>query len=226
MSMPSTDQKRQAVDIGFVDTYENGHFSGWYYSNHDDYQREILLKINSHEIKRVQTNVERIDVAEQLGITQTSCGFNFVLDLVNLPTDGCTISFHDPLYGKQLNNGVFQYQSGKLLRTESTQTYRTQLEIKSYINILQAAQSGISSASFIKLACDKLRTQTDASFVALSYMLILGRTPDPIGFLNSLHPDLSTDAGRKAFITTMINSGEFNSKRSISLALADLGKLG
>ncbi|WP_286953237.1 MULTISPECIES: DUF4214 domain-containing protein [unclassified Pseudomonas] len=225
MTTPSSDNQNQSIDIGFVDTYENGHFSGWYYSNRKDYRSEIELKINTHAIKTIKTNVHREDVAKQLGVDQASCGFNFVLDLANLPSDGCTISFHEPASGKPLNNGFFKYDSGKIMRVESIQKCPTMLGIKAYVEILQSAQSDMSAASFVKFACIKLRPYPDTSFVALSYMLILGRTPDPIGFLNSLHPDLSTDAGRNSFILTMVSSAEFKTKRTLSTAVADLNKL-
>ncbi|MBF8805685.1 DUF4214 domain-containing protein [Pseudomonas asiatica] len=222
MTTPSN--KTPVMTIGFVDTFENGHFSGWCYTTSLE-QQEVTLKINSHTIKKLHTNIIREDVSQQLKIEPTACGFNFSIKLDDLPTEGCTISFHEPTGEKLLNNGLFTYEHGKIIKGGPSKPHTLPLGIRAYTNILNSAKSDISTPSFIDVAIAKLRFASNSTFVALSYILILGRTPDPDGFLNSLRADLSSDASRRGFLANMVSSAEFQSKRTIAGAIRDLGKI-
>lgn len=212
------------VSVGFVDTFENGNFSGWCYNNQHT-EKTVILKINAHTVATIQTTIIRDDVTQQLKVEPTECGFNFTLHLHQLPSDGCTISFHEPVNEKILHNGLFTYEQGQLRKGAVDTSPSSKLSINAYIDILSAVKSDFSATTFIKFAIDKLRFATPETFVALSYILILGRTPDPDGFLNSLKADLSDDNNRRDFLHTMVSSHEFKQKRTFTNAMRDLAKI-
>lgn len=213
------------MSIGFVDSFENGNFSGWCYNNQGT-QNTVILKINSSYVTTIQTTVLRSDVAEQLGVNPIECGFNFTFNIHDLPTEGCSVSFHEPINQAPLNNGFFKYERGQLAQTDNHEPTNSKISIDAYLKILNAVKSDISPANFVSFALNKLRSTTTENFVALSYILILGRTPDPDGFSNSLHADLVNENGRRNFLATMVGSEEFRSKRTISNAMRDLSKIG
>lgn len=222
--MTSNSVKPSSTFIGFVDTFENGNFSGWCYDT-EKKEQEIVLKINSNLVATIPATVIRTDVAQQLKIPPVACGFNFTLQIDKLPPEGCVISFHESTHHKILNNGTFTYEHGRLATGAIKPSYGHPLPISTYVDIVNSVKSDLSAENFVNFAVNKLKFASPANFVALSYILILGRTPDPDGFLNSLHTDLNTDSSRRDFLSKMVSSIEFNEKRTISNAMRDLAKI-
>lgn len=223
MSTSTTSEKNNVVSFGFVDTHELGHFTGWCYTNsHED--QHVILKVNNQTIRPVRANVTRPDV-KQIGVPNAQCGFDLNICSFELSPTGCIISFHDPVFGNLLENGKFYCHSGSVSKYSDSDHVDDMLSIKSYVKIFQTTESAMSTESFLNFALKKLRPTSPQTFVAMSYLLILGRTPDPEGFSSSLKSNLISDASRYDFLLSMINSVEFEKKRSIASATVDLGKL-
>lgn len=222
--MTSNSVKPSSTFIGFVDTFENGNFSGWCYDTKRK-EQETLLKINSKLVATIPATIIRTDVAQQLNIPPIACGFNFTLHINKLPSEGCVISFHESTHHELLNNGTFTYENGKLVKGAIKPWCGHPLSISTYVDIVNSVKSDLSTEDFVNFSVNKLKFASPANFVALSYILILGRTPDPDGFLNSLHTDLNTDISRQDFLSKMVNSVEFKEKRTVSSAMRDLAKI-
>lgn len=223
MSIIDPNASTKTVSFGFVDTYENGHFTGWCFTNTRP-EQQVILKINGTPIRTINATMIREDV-KNIGVPQPRCGFDFTINLQDLPANGCTLSFHETVFDNKLENGVFYCQSGTIKPSSNIESLGPPLGIRSYISLFQTTDSAISSSSFLDFAMDALESTSTSSFVAMCYLLVLGRTPDPVGFFNSLRPDLATDSGRREFLNKMVSSMEFKSKRSISTATLDLKKL-
>lgn len=223
MPEANANTRTQPVSFGFVDTFEKGHFSGWCYTN-TRLQQQILLKVNGQPIRTINANMYRDDV-KSIGVPVAKCGFDLSIDLKDLPTDGCDISFHEPVFGEPLENGIFHCHAGTIARGSEGGQKTSLLGIQSYVKLFQSTDSAMTIMSFIELALKKLSTAPDSIFAAMSYLLILGRTPDPDGFHNSLQTDLSSNANRHAFLLNMVSSVEFTNKRSVAAAMIDLNKL-
>ena len=213
---------KTAASIGFVDTYENGHFTGWTYTNIRDTQA-VSLNINTHLIKTVLADLPRPDV-KAAGLVVERCGFDFTIDLESLPADGCIISIQEPVFNKPLDKGTYRYSEGKLTLHTGGEINTDTISVNSYIKVTEAASACLTPLALLELAMSVLGKAPLSTFIAMSYFLILGRTPDPEGFHNSLRLDLSSTGSKNNFMLDMISSGEFQQKRSVAAAIHDLGK--
>lgn len=217
-----TTEAKKIASIGFVDTFENGHFTGWTYTNQKANQ-EITLKINSYFIRSIRADVTRQDV-KNAGIDAEHCGFDFNIDLDDLPEDGCFISLHESVFDKPLENGTFRYQKGTLTQHATADESRELVPVKTYISVYESASTSLSHLTLLDLAISVLSDAPLSTFIAMSYLLILGRTPDPDGFHNYLQHQLSSNSEKRKFLLNMIDSAEFKTKRSIASATTDLEK--
>lgn len=208
--------------IGFVDTYENGHFTGWTYTNSRSEQR-IIFKLNGHLITEILANAPRPDV-KAAGIEQANCGFNFKLDLRDLPKDGCFISMHESVFGGVLGNGSFVCRDG-LITPQSTMDFEpARIPVSTYVSIYDAAGASQDSTALVELCMEVLGRLPTNTLMAMSYLLLLGRIPDPEGFRGSLRHKVTSDVEKRHFLSNVISSAEFVAKRSVAAATADLKK--
>jgi hypothetical protein len=210
--------------FGIVDTFSSGTFTGWIY-NSLVAQQTLAVRINDLKVREVEANVLRPDV-KAAGVAPEECGFAFQLDLQDLPADGCTLSLVDSTTNTPLENGIFTLLDGILtpgLADGTTEVARLSLlSIKQYLKAQEekfGEQTTTLVAKELLKAIEHLPTNT---FVALSYLLILGRIPDPAGFQNSLTNGRFEGHARYQFVLEMMRSEEFRKKRTPNLVLADL----
>lgn len=208
--------------IGFVDTFLNGHFTGWTYSK-QSVEQHINLKINGSFLRKVLSNRNRPDV-KAAGIEESQCGFNFTLRLSDLPSDGCVISLHEPILDTVLGGGRFLYKDGEIAPYEGENFAPRPLPIKTYLSIYDSTSSTEDTGDLLDASMNALAKAPPATLVAMAYLLILGRNPDPDGFKGSRKFQLFSDLEKRAFLSSMINSAEFATKRTVVSAKADLAK--
>lgn len=209
--------------FGIVDTFSSGTFTGWIYNSLVTKQT-LAVRINNLKVREVEANVLRPDV-KAAGVAPEECGFAFQLDLQDLPADGCTLSLVDATTNTPLENGIFKLLDGILtpgLADATIEVARPSLSIKQYLKAQEekfGEQTTALVAKELLKAIEHLPTNT---FVALSYLLILGRIPDPAGFQNSLTNGRFEGHARYQFVLEMMRSEEFRKKRTPNLVLADL----
>lgn len=209
--------------FGIVDTFSSGIFTGWIYNSLVEKQA-LAVRINDFKIREVEANVLRPDV-KAAGLAPEQCGFAFQLDLRELPAGESTLSLVDSASNIPLENGIFMLLDGILTPSAAdvtTEAARPSLSIKQYLKA-QEDQFGDQSTALVAKellkAIEHLPTNT---FVALSYLLVLGRIPDPVGFQNSLINGRFEGHARYQFVLEMMRSEEFKKKRTPNLVLADL----
>lgn len=218
MNMPN---KRELDFIGFVDTYEKGAISGWKYSPTPD-NKSILLRINQTIVKEVAAKNARPDVST-VGIPDALCGFNFNIKLTDLPSEGCTISILDKHSKLPLQNGIFSFKDGILdLITPGESPLHKNIAINTYLMTQEIGGNEGDPMAVVQEILPKLRNLPKNTFVAMAYLLILGRIPDPDGFRTSLQSILVTDEHKKMFLYRVMGSVEFKKKRSFSAVRNDL----
>lgn len=209
--------------FGIVDTFDSGTFTGWSYNSSVNKQ-VLVVRINDLKVREIEANLPRPDV-QAAGVGPEQCGFAFQLDLSDLPAGECTLSIVDFASNILLENGLFTLLDGMLI-PDSTKTITVQarpsLSIGQYLKVQEEKigdQSAALVAKEILSAIEHLPTNT---FVALSYLLVLGRIPDPAGFQNSLKNGRFDVHARFQFVLDMMQSEEFKKKRTSSLVLADV----
>jgi hypothetical protein len=217
-----TAEPKKIGSIGFVDTYENGHFTGWTYTN-SRAEQKIIFKLNGHVITEVMANALRPDV-KAAGIEQGNCGFNFKLNLEDLPKDGCFISMHESVFGELLGNGTFVCRNGIITPQTAMDFDPGLIPVSSYVSIYDAAGASQDSAALVDLCMEVLGRLPPNTLMAMSYLLLLGRIPDPEGFRGSLRHKVSSDLEKRHFLSNVIGSAEFVAKRSVAAATADVKK--
>lgn len=208
--------------IGFVDTFENGFFTGWTYNN-NNVDLSINVKINGCMVKTIPSNENRPDV-KAAGIAEANCGFSFSLRKEDLPKDGCSISLHEGVFDTVLANGSIRYSDGEFIADANQEAHLDKLAISTYLGVYDSVGANQNISGLVKLSMEMLANLPPNSLVAMAYLLILGRIPDPIGFQGSLQNKLNSEVEKRAFLTTMISSAEFAAKRSIAAATLDLKK--
>jgi len=209
--------------FGIVDTFSSGLFTGWIY-NSQLTKQTLLVKINSLTIREIEANLSRPDV-QASGLAPEQCGFSFQLDLSDLPRSNCTLSLSDVGSGNLLENGVFTLLDGILTPGAASEVAGwtvPSLSVKQYLKA-QEDEVGDQNVAFVaKKVLDSIEHLSDNTFIALSYLLVLGRIPDPEGFLNSLRNGRLAGNAKYEFVFDMMRSEEFRRKRTPSLVLADL----
>lgn len=209
--------------FGIVDTFSSGTFTGWSYNSSVEKQN-VAVKINDLKVREIEANLSRPDVLAA-GAAPERCGFAFQLDLQDLPDGECAISLVDLTTNTLLENGLFTLAEGILTPStaaQNTSDVRPSLTIRQYLKAQEekAGDQGVALvAKEVLQSIDHLPANT---FVALSYLLVLGRIPDPEGFLNSLKNGRFEGHARYQFILDMMRSEEFRKKRTPSLVLADI----
>lgn len=209
--------------FGIVDTFSSGTFTGWAY-NRLAKKQTLIVKINDLKVREVEANLLRPDV-KAAGLAPEQCGFAFQLDIQDLPTDGCTLSLVDSTSNILLENGIFTLLDGVLTPGSPDTTsdvIRPSLSIKQYLRAQDDKFGDQTTASVAKDLLKAIEHLPTTTFVALSYLLVLGRIPDPVGFQNSLSNGRFEGHARYQFVLEMMRSEEFKKKRTPNLVLADL----
>lgn len=209
--------------FGIVDTFSSGLFTGWIYNN--QLTKQILsVKINELKIREIEANLSRPDV-QAAGLAPEQCGFSFQLHLNDLPKSQCTLSLTDLASGILLENGVFTLLDGVLTPGVASKTddkVLSSLSIRQYLKAQEDEPGDQNIALVAKEILKSIEHLPDNTFIALSYLLVLGRIPDPEGFLNSLRNGQFEGSARYQFVSDMMRSEEFKRKRTPNLVLADL----
>lgn len=213
------------ASVGVVDTFAKGHFTGWTYTSKDT-PLSVGLYVNANLIKIIPADVLRPDV-KAAGIKIERCGFDFKIDLDSLPSEGCSIELHEMVFDKPIENGRFEYALGLLttVSKDKEPSAPQPIDVRTYVSLSSTTSANSSPQALVDMAIDVFRDMPNTTFVAMSYILVLGRTPDPDGFQGSMKANLVSEFGKREFLLNMINSDEFKNKRTISSAMNDVAKL-
>ncbi|MEB2869658.1 hypothetical protein [Pseudomonas rhizosphaerae] len=209
--------------FGIVDTFSSGTFTGWSY-NSSVIKQTLTVKINDLKVREIEANILRPDV-KAAGVAPEQCGFAFQLNIQDLPADGCILSLVDSTSGIQLENGIFTLLDGILtpgFPDNTAEVIRPSLSIKQYLKAQEDKFGDQTTALVAKDLLKAIEHLPINTFVALSYLLVLGRIPDPVGFQNSLSNGRFEGNAKFQFVLEMMRSEEFKKKRTPTLVLADL----
>lgn len=210
--------------IGFVDTYENGEISGWSYTS-GIAQQKILVKVNGELVRTIEANKKRSDVASA-GFAPEVCGFVFTIDVDAVFEGEYIVTLQDAYTGSLLKNGILKMSAGQVMLCNDLSTVKIkELSVREYISIADMSNSRIEECEFVDLFIDKLSNFPLNKFVAMCYLVILGRVPDPQGFGDKMRHMNNSVTSKKSLVIDMLSTEEFKKSSSMNDARIRLSKV-
>lgn len=210
--------------VGFVDNYADGDISGWSYSAGVTEQK-VLLKINGELARIIKAEKYRPDVAAA-GVASDKCGFSFSVNLKNLSEGEYLLTLQDAHTEALLKNGILIASSGKLSLCQDFSTVNlSTLRVGEYVSTMEICNSQVEEKEFSELFWKKTSNLSTNSFIAMCYLVILGRVPDPQGFSDKIRNLGGSVEYKKNLILNMLRTEEFEKKSSIADAKLRLEKM-